>query len=200
MVNHFSTSDNPKRAIIAIHGWTGDIHSMEPVTKSLRLPDTKWAIPQAPYISDKKGFTWFEGNEESGWKYQESFDKLHQIIDNMEMGGISRNNIFLIGFSQGACLSMEFMIRQPYSLGGIIPIAGFIRYKENFINAATNESKTTPILLLHGDEDEIVKPEESEAAKDLFLQLGYHVELTLFSAGHKIPLIAKDKIQKFILS
>jgi len=200
MVNEFSTSAHPKRGIIAIHGWTGDVNSMDPVAKSFQLPDTQWVIPQAPYISNKKGYTWFDGNEETGWKYQESFDKLHQIIDNLEMGGISRDNIFLIGFSQGACLSMEFMIRQSYSLGGIIPIAGFIRYKENFKNAATNESKKTPILLLHGDQDEIVKPEESEIAKELFIQLGYQVELNLFSAGHKIPLIAKGKIQKFILN
>ena len=126
---------NPSTAIIALHGWTGDQFVLEPVANMLKLGSVKWFFPRAPYRTPmKKGFTWFEGNEESGWKYQESFDKLHQIIDNMEMGGISRNNIFLIGFSQGACLSMEFMIRQPYSLGGIIPIAGFIRYKENFIN------------------------------------------------------------------
>lgn len=199
MVNEFSTSNQPKRAIIAIHGWTGDVNSMEPVAKSLRLPDTKWILPQAPYISDKKGYTWFDGNEDIGWKYQKSFEKLHQIIDELKKVGIGYNNIYLIGFSQGACLAMEFMVRQSYSLGGIIPIAGFIRYKEKFKEDATNESKQTPILLLHGDKDEIVKPEESKVSKKLMIELGYHVEIELFSAGHKIPLSAKDKIHQFIL-
>ena len=35
--------------------------------------------------------------------------------------------MYLLGFSQGACLAMEFMIRQEFSLGGIIPISGFIK-------------------------------------------------------------------------
>ena len=48
ILNTFSTSDSPRKVVIAIHGWTGDISSMEPVAKSLRLPDTKWVIPQRP--------------------------------------------------------------------------------------------------------------------------------------------------------
>jgi len=57
ILNTFSTSDSPRKVVIAIHGWTGDVSSMEPVAKSLRLPDTKWVFPQAPYKSDKSGFT-----------------------------------------------------------------------------------------------------------------------------------------------
>ena len=200
VINTFSTSDQPKRAVIAIHGWKGDVSSMEPVAKSLCLPDTHWAIPQAPYISEENGFTWFQGTKETGWQYKESFDLISHIILELREEGFDHDQIFLLGFSQGACLAMEWMIRQPFSIGGVIPSAGFINYKDSFKIDATLESKGTQILLIHGDKDEIIHPEESEKALKLFQSLGYNVNLHILSAGHKIPLNANNLIQQFILA
>ena len=103
---------------------------MEPVGKAMSLKDTKWILPQAPYTAGPGGFSWFDGNEETGWRYQDSFHILTDLIQDLNNEGFSSSDIFIISFSQGACLTMEFMIRQPFSLGGIIPIAGFIRYKK----------------------------------------------------------------------
>jgi predicted esterase len=95
---------------------------------------------------------------------------------------------------------MEWMIRQPFSMGGVIPIAGFIKYKDRFKIDATLGSKGTQILLIHGDKDEIIHPEESEKAMKLFQSLGYNVNLHILSAEHKIPLNANNLIQQFILA
>ena len=200
VVNTFSTSDSPKRCIIAIHGWTGDISSMEPVTKSLQFLDTKWVIPQAPYLSEKNGYTWFDGNKETGYHYKESFTLILSLIQDLVNQGFKHDEIFLLGFSQGACLIMELMIRQPFSIGGIIPIAGFIRYKDRFKLDSTLESKGTRILLIHGNSDKIINHVESEKAHRLFQELEYDVNLHILSAGHKIPLSANNLIQQFILT
>jgi len=200
ILNTFSTSGSPRKSVIAIHGWTGDVSSMEPVAKSLRLPDTKWIIPQAPYKSEKSGFTWFDGNDETGWKYKDSFIIINSLIQDLVDQGFKYDEIFILGFSQGACLAMEWIIRQPFSAGGVIPIAGFIKYKDRFKIDATLESKGTQILLIHGDKDEIIDPEESEKALELFQSLDYKVNLHILSAGHKIPLSAKNLIQQFILA
>jgi phospholipase/carboxylesterase len=199
ILNTFSTSDSPRKAVIAIHGWTGDVSSMEPVARSLRLPDTKWVFPQAPYKSDKSGYTWFDGNDETGWKYKDSFIIINSLIQDLIDQGFKYDEIFLLGFSQGACLAMEWIIRQSFSIGGAIPIAGFIKYKDRFKIDATLESKGTQILLIHGDKDEIIHPEESEKTLKLFQSLDYEVNLHILSAGHKIPLSANNLIQQFIL-
>ena len=49
----FSTSEQSKIAIIALHGWTGNALSMKPVSKNFNYPDTKWVFPQAPYHLNK---------------------------------------------------------------------------------------------------------------------------------------------------
>ena len=194
----YLTSEYPSRAIIALHGWTGDISSMEPFTKVLKLKDTKWIVPEAPYLATGNGFSWFEGNDSIGWKYDESFRILTTIINNLKDDGFNKNNIFIIGFSQGACLSMEYLIRQKFSLGGIIPIAGFIKYKKRVKAESTQSSKKNPILLLHGKSDKIVDPKESNQSYKILKELGYVPKLELFAGGHKIPIQAQAIIQDFI--
>ena len=151
IVRSFSNSESPGKVLIALHGWTGNVSSMEPVVNAWELDDVKWVLAQAPYIAADGGFTWFDGNEDIGWKYQDSFDILSKLISELNDQGFPNHAIYILGFSQGACLSMEFMIRQRFSLGGIIPIAGFIRYKERFkqeIKSWNGGMSEVPVVML----------------------------------------------------
>ena len=56
---YICSSKKPKKAIICLHGWTGNEFSMEPVAKAMNLPFTAWIMPRAPYnikskLNDKK--------------------------------------------------------------------------------------------------------------------------------------------------
>ena len=198
IVRSFSNSESPRNVLIALHGWTGNISSMEPVANAWGIDDVKWVLVQAPYIATDGGFTWFDGNEDIGWKYQDSFDILSKLISELNDQGFPNHAIYILGFSQGACLSMEFMIRQTFSLGGIIPIAGFIRYKERFKQDVLNESRNTRVLLLHGDKDEVILPEQSQMSFELFKDSGFETQLHILAARHKVPLQAKNLIEDFI--
>ena len=198
IVRSFSSSESPGKVLIALHGWTGNVSSMEPVVNAWKIDDVKWVLAQAPYIATNGGFTWFDGNEDIGWKYQDSFDILSKLISELNDQGFPNHAIYILGFSQGACLSMEFMIRQTFSLGGIIPIAGFIRYKERFKQDVINESRNTRVLLLHGDKDEVILPEQSQMSFELFKGEGFETQLHILAARHKVPLQAKNLIENFI--
>ena len=198
IVRSFSSSESPGKVLIALHGWTGNVSSMEPVVNAWKIDDVKWVLAQAPYIATNGGFTWFDGNEDIGWKYQDSFDILSKLISELNDQGFPNHAIYILGFSQGACLSMEFMIRQRFSLGGIIPIAGFIRYKERFKQDVLNESRNTRVLLLHGDKDEVILPEQSQMSFELFKGEGFETQLHILAARHKVPLQAKNLIENFI--
>ena len=198
IVRSFSSSESPGKVLIALHGWTGNVSSMEPVVNAWEIDDVKWVLAQAPYIATNGGFTWFDGNEDIGWKYQDSFDILSKLISELNDQGFPNHAIYILGFSQGACLSMEFMIRQTFSLGGIIQIAGFIRYKERFKQDVLNESRNTRVLLLHGDKDEVILPEQSQMSFELFKGEGFETQLHILAARHKVPLQAKNLIENFI--
>ena len=194
-----SRKNNLRVAVIAIHGWKGNRSSMEHVANALNMKYAHWTFIQGPYVVSDNEYSWFDGNEKEGWRYQESFDLLHHAILNLNKSGFPNSKIFLLGFSQGACLAMEFIIRQEFSLGGIIPIAGFIGKKDRFKNDIVDGAQDTPVLLIHGSRDEMVLPAESEKAFELFSDAGFKVQLQTPPVGHKIPLQKKDIIEKFIL-
>ena len=193
-----SRKNNLRVAIIAIHGWKGNRSSMEHVANALNMKYAHWTFIQGPYVVSDNEYSWFDGNEKEGWRYQESFDLLHHAILNLNKSGIPNSKIFLLGFSQGACLAMEFIIRQEFSLGGVIPIAGFIGKKDRFKNDIVDGAQDTPVLLIHGSKDEMVLPVESKIALKLLSDAGYEVKLETLAVGHKIPLQAKSLIENFI--
>ena len=159
-----SKNNSSKIAIIAIHGWKGNLSSMEYVANALNIKCAQWTFIQGPYAAGDNKYSWIERSEKEGWKYQESFDLLHKTILDINQNGFPKSKIFLLGFSQGACLAMEFIIRQKFSIGGIIPIAGFIGKKDRFKNGIVDGSQNTPVLLIHGSKDEMVLPAESKIA------------------------------------
>ena len=189
-----------KRAIVAIHGWTGNVNSLKPLSKQWRYAETTWIFIEGPYSAEPKGFSWFKGNDEDGWEYDESFDILNHTIQSLIEDGYQYKHIYMLGFSQGACLAMEFMIRQKFSIGGVIAISGFIKNKSSFKESKNILSKDTQILLLHGQKDNTIDAKESTIAFKLFVDLGFKTDIHIFKGGHKIPLKAKKLIQEKILT
>ena len=195
----FSSSDQPTKAIIGLHGWTGDEHVFEPVAKMMNIDDAQWFFPRAPYKADSgKGYSWFSGTDETGWDIEKTRVGIHQLLADIRSEGFSPKNIFLIGFSQGASLAMEIALRLPFAIGGIVPIAGFIKFRDTLSNEATKESKATPVLLLHGSQDEIIHVIASEKAHDFFKERGNPVYFKRYDGGHKIPKRIGPIVKSFI--
>ena len=94
---------------------------------------------------------------------------------------------------------MEFALRLPYAIGGIVPIAGFIKFKEKIKSEGTKESKETPVLLLHGNQDEIIPVSASITSNSILKERKNPVFLKTYDAGHKIPIKIAPIIKKFIL-
>ena len=195
----YASSDTPDKAIIAIHGWKGDEYVFEQVAKLINLENSEWFFPRAPYKADSgNGNSWFGGNDEAGWEFDKTFDGMNNLINKIQKKGYSPSKIFLIGFSQGACLAIDFALRLQFSIGGIVAIAGFIKFKERFLSEASNESGDTPILLMQGKQDDIIPIKAGETAYNILLEKGNPIHFERYNAKHKIPLKKMNLINKFI--
>jgi phospholipase/carboxylesterase len=165
----------------------------------MNIDDAKWFFPRAPYKADSgKGYSWFSGTDETGWDIEKTRVGIHQLLTDIRSEGFSPKNIFLIGFSQGASLAMEIALRLPFAIGGIVPIAGFIKFKDALANEATEESKNTPVLLLHGNQDEIIHVTASEKAHEFFKERSNPVYFKRYDGGHKIPKRTGPIVNNFI--
>ena len=162
-----------------IHGRGSTAESILSLLPHLNLTDYAILAPQA------NGNTWYpfgfmasdEGNKVA---LENSLTELSQIWDEIVRAGIEHQNIFLLGFSQGACLSLEFAARRAQRLGGVVAFTGgLIGEKLNPANYS-GDFQETPIFIGSSDRDFHVPAKRINDSADLLRKMGAEVTVRLF--------------------
>ena len=103
---------------IAVHGRGASAEDVLSLADELQLPDIAWLAPQAA------GSTWYPysflapiAQNEPG--ITSGLNKIRTIIETLEREGVARDRIALLGFSQGACLSLEFAARHAQRFAAV---------------------------------------------------------------------------------
>ena len=106
---------------------------------------------------------------------------LDLIENEVNKLNLTFKDVILIGFSQGAMMSMQCLLINHEQLGAIIGYSGALR--EENIEAANDQIlngkhkfSDTPILLVHGEQDEVVPFQSLERSKKLLNKIGFNVE------------------------
>ena len=172
-----SRSSMDKSMVIFLHGYGAngaDLLSIGDMI-SEHLPDTVFLAPDAPDKCNASpfGFQWFpipwiDGSSEADSKFrlEESLEKLSLWIDHCLLNkNISVAKTCLFGFSQGTMMSLELAPRRTEPFGGVIGFSG--RLVSNKISRKRVKSRC-PILLIHGEQDEVIEPHFlNETVKEL---------------------------------
>ena len=107
-------------------------------------------------------------------------------------------NIYVMGFSQGGLVCIDFALFLDQPLGGVFSIAGFSRHPKQQNLRYHPCQQNTPILIAHGKQDDQVPV---RASINIYKQLqdqGANVELLLYQGKHKIGIECLRRIKKII--
>ena len=195
----YEIGDASQKAIVAIHGWQGDCNSMYPLIKSMNIKNVGWYLLEAPFpVKNGEGFSWSYEKSNGQWEIDEPRRLLNDFFGELFTIYDSRK-IFVMGFSQGGLVCFDFVLFLHEPLGGVFPIAGFLRQPEYNGERFHSSQKNTPILIGHGTEDDRVPVESSQNAFNKLLAQGANAELLLYKGKHKIGVEfikkMKEKIQ-----
>ena len=182
--------------VVFLHGYGADGADLLNLADSLKihLPNTIFMSPDAPNKSTMNpfGYEWFpiprlDGSSLENAKKgrDEATKELNLFINEIkENTGIPFERIFLFGFSQGCMMSLHLAPRKNEKIAGVIGIAGMLMQPELLEKEAVQKP---PILLVHGDEDDVVPYEELNIAVDTLVKANFEVyTLTSKGAGHSI--------------
>ncbi|KAH9313646.1 hypothetical protein KI387_022273, partial [Taxus chinensis] len=101
-----------------------------------------------------------------------SVEKVHEMIDKEVATGISPQNIFVCGFSQGGALTLASTMLYPKALGGAAVFSGWVPFNSSFIEKISPEAKQTPVLWSHGMSDNVVEFSAGQIGPPLLEQAG----------------------------
>jgi phospholipase/carboxylesterase len=165
-----------KHLVILLHGYGADGNDLLGLADPLgeHLPDTVFVAPNAPNkcSGNPFGFEWFpipwlDGSSEEAAKsgMASAVDDLNAFIDKtMKDEGLGAAETMLLGFSQGTMMSLHIAPRRGEPFAGIVGFSGRLLEPETLTEATISRP---PILLVHGDQDDMVPvaslPEAADA-------------------------------------
>ena len=112
-----------KPLVVMLHGRGAGPENILELVPHLDRPQFQYVAPAAP------NRTWYPYSfmaeiEKNEPHLSTALATIGAAVEDAERSGVPRNRIVLLGFSQGACLSTEFMIRNAARFGGLIAFSG----------------------------------------------------------------------------
>jgi phospholipase/carboxylesterase len=178
--------DQAKKAVILIHGRGASADSILSLRSVLKMDSCAILAPEATQRSWYP-FSFMAPDQQNLPALENSLEIIQQTWDQLIDAGISPENIFLIGFSQGACLSLEFAARNAKKLGGVIAFTGGLigetlaptKYKGDFAE--------TPIFIGSSERDFHVPLPRILESIEILKKMGANVSSLFFKdADHTI--------------
>lgn len=183
---------NASKALILLHGRGGSADDILSLANYLQVNDFTLLAPQAT------NHTWYpysfmmpqESNEP--W-LSSALEVINNIFDDIIKAGIAAENIYLAGFSQGACLTLEFAARNAQKLGGIIAFSGGLIGQEINRNNYQNDFHQTPIFIGCSDIDPHIPLKRVRESEAILQEMNAMVTAKIYPGmGHTIN---EDEIQ-----
>jgi phospholipase/carboxylesterase len=108
----------------------------------------------------------------------------------------SRRTI-LGGFSQGAMLTCDLVMRTPFPCAGLIQLSGTLLAKQDW-RPSIGKRAGLPVFMSHGTQDQLLPFVMAERLRDELVRCGLDVEWHRFHGGHEIPEPVLARLRAFL--
>lgn len=178
--------------LIMLHGYGSDENDL--FSFANELPETLFIISvRAPYAMQPHGHAWYAINfdEEKGkWSDNEqakqSRDLIAKFIDEASATyAINKNNISLLGFSQGSILSYSVALSYPKKVKNIIALSGYIN--QDIITETKNKDYSNlDFYCSHGSVDQVIPVNWARQTTPFLNALNIQNTYSEFAVGHGV--------------
>ena len=164
---------------VLLHGRGATALSILDLGDAINRPDVAWLAPQA------RGNTWYpnrfvapiESNEP--W-LSSALAAVGDVVAQVEEAGAPRSRVVLIGFSQGACLALETLIRTPGIAGGVAALSGGLIGPPGTVWPDAGRLDGVPVFLGCSDVDFHIPKERVLESADVLRTRGAEVTAILY--------------------
>jgi phospholipase/carboxylesterase len=190
-------------AMVMLHGRGAGAENILTLAAELDRPELAYLAPQAA------GSSWYPHSflaplEQNEPWLSSALARVAEVVGDLAAAGIPAERTILLGFSQGACLALEFARRQPRRFGGVVGLSGGLigsldaadvgpgaligqRLEADADGAPAGPLAGTPVFLGCSDRDPHIPAQRVEDSARLLSQLGGRVTRRIYPGlGHAV--------------
>ena len=185
-------------ALILVHGRGGSAGEMLDLAAELQLDDAALLAPQAA------GNTWYPYSFLSPMDRNEpdlssGLGVLAGLVAELGEAGMESHRVAFLGFSQGACLSLEFAARHPKGYAAIVGLSGGLIGPPGTPREYKGSLAGTAVFLGCSDIDAHIPVERVRESSDVFRRLGAEVDERIYPGmGHTINRDELDAVRTLL--
>ncbi len=172
--------------VVCVHGRGASASDILSLAAELQTDDVAYVAPEAA------GHTWypysFLAPIADNQPYLDSaLGVLASIVDDLGAQQIPPERVALLGFSQGACLALEFAARHAQRYAAIVAFSGGVIGPPGTQRIHPKSMPGTPVFLGCSDVDPHIPLERVKESVELFRALGANVDARIYPGmGHTI--------------
>ena len=181
-----------KKALIMVHGRGGSAEDILSLSNFLNVKDFALLAPQA------RDNTWYPYSfiapvsQNEPW-LSSALALVKETLDEIIAEGISFENVYLLGFSQGACLTLEFAARNAKKFGGVVAFTGGLIGDRIDRANYVGDFKNTPVFIGSSNPDPHVPVERVNESVEVLKDMNADVTAKIYNGmGHTI---SEDEIE-----
>lgn len=167
-------------AALMIHGRGRTPEEMAGLGAALAVDGVRYYSPAAP------GGSWYPGRfmepfEANQPALGEAMAALESLMERLVVEGFSDHRIVLCGFSQGACLAADLLLRRPASYAAALLFTGGLIGPPGTVWRSKARLTGVRVLVTGGELDEWVPPERVRETAEVLAGLGASVETVIYA-------------------
>ncbi len=175
-----------RRAAILIHGRGASAEDILELAAELGVDDVACLAPQAA------GHSWYPYSFLSPIPQNEpgitsALGVIASLLASLATQGFGRERVVILGFSQGACLTLEFVVRHPDRYAAIVGLSGGLIGPPGTPRDYPGSMKNTPVFIGCSDIDAHIPVDRVRESAEVFRRMGAVVDERIYPGmGHTV--------------
>jgi phospholipase/carboxylesterase len=175
------------RLLVVLHGLGDSAEGFLGLQQMLDIDSLDYLLLNAP-TPYYMGFSWYDLPPNQLPGILRSRKLLEKVFKEIAASGYAPERTFLLGFSQGCLMTLEFGARHEQRLGGYVGISGYSNDPGRLLREMNADVIHGDWLITHGTEDEMLPVERTRSQMQMLNKGGFKIDYREYKKSHTLDL------------